>query len=182
MANICSFSMKVVGDHKNIESFYKALTQEGKIYMGRGADADIDYEDGHAMIYGSCKWSIISALIDNAIDMRTNPKGWYWGEDTDPSTLEFVTLYEACAKWQLDMEVYSEECGCQFQEHFICRKGEVKLQECIDWEEYDVYDYETKEEAEEDLEVEFTNEEWANRDANDGRICRGGYECWDFEI
>ena len=179
MANLCSFLMKVRGNKEDIIQFHKALNQEGKIWMGRGAETDLVFEeDGAAFMSGTCKWSVISALVDNAISMRTEPNRWSFSEED--KDLEFVTLFEACKKWNLIMEVYSEECGFEFQEHFICDKGEVLCDECVDWEEYDIYDYETREEAEEDLNVKFTDEEWENED--DGRICRGGFGEWIFEI
>lgn len=179
MANICSFVMKVRGEKEGIEQFYKALSQEGKIWMGRGAEADISFnDDGAALMSGWCKWSIASALIDNAISMRTEPERWH--HEPGDEELEYITLYEACKRWNLAMEVYSEEGGCQFQEHFVCDRGDVICEECVDWEEYDVWDYETKEEAEEELGEEFTDEEWESRE--DGRITRGGFESWDFEI
>ena len=181
MANICSFSMKVKGNKEDIIQFYRALNQKGKIWMGRGAETDLGFNDDEtAFMSGWCKWSIISALIDNAISMRREPSRWSFGDGVDRDEIEFITLYEACKRWNLVMEVYSEECGMQFQEHFICDKGDVICEECVPWEEYDVYEYETKEEAEEDLEVKFTDEEWKNQD--DGRITRGGFENWDFEI
>ena len=179
MANICSFLMKVRGNKEDILQFHKALTQDGKIWMGRGAEADIEFEsDDLASMSGWCKWSVVSALIDNAISMRTEPERWH--HEPGDEELEYITLYEACKRWNLVMEVYSEEGGCQFQEHFVCDKGEVLCEECVDWEEYDIYDYESKEEAEEELGIEFTDEEWANEE--DGRITRGGFESWDFEI
>lgn len=179
MANICSFVMKVRGNKEDIEQFHKAVNQEGKIWMGRGAETDLTFEeDGAAFLSGWCKWSVVSSLIDNAVSMRTEPERWYHkpGEEEH----EYITLYEACKRWNLVMEVYSEEGGCQFQEHFLCDKGDVICEECVEWEEYDIGDYESKEEAEEDLDVEFTDEEWANHD--DYRITRGGFENWDFEI
>lgn len=179
MANICSFLMKVRGNKEDIIQFHKALNQEGKIWMGRGADADLEFEDDDfASLSGWCKWSVVSALIDNAISMRTEPERWH--REPGEEEHEYITLYEACKRWNLAMEVYSEEGGCQFQEHFICDKGEVICEDCVEWEEYDIGDYESKEEAEEDLDVEFTDEEWANHD--DYRITRGGFENWDFEI
>lgn len=182
MANICSFVMKVRGNKGDIEQFYNALSQNGSIYMGRGAEADLTFEDDdYATIDGWCKWSIISALVHNAISMRTEPDIWYWGDGTSSENLEFVTLWEACKRWNLVMEVYSEEGGCEFQEHYICDKGEILCDECVDWSSYDVYDYETKEEAEEELGIEFTDEEWESQD-EDGRITNGGFDSWDFTI
>ena len=180
MANICSFVMKVRGDKNDIEKFCKAIQQEGNIWIGRGANIDIDFEDDDlACLTGDCKWSIQSALIDNAISMRTNPDRWHFGSGRDANEFEFITLYEACERWSIVMEVYSEECGCQFQEHFICDKGTVLCDDCVEWEEYWLDDYETKEEAEEELGVEFTDEEWESRD---DRITRGGFKDWNFEI
>lgn len=180
MANLCSFLMRVRGSMGDIEQFYNAMMQNGTIYMGRGAEASLDWEDDNvAMINGCCKWSVQSAMVDNAISMRTNPDRWYWGDGKSSEGLEFITLFEACKKWNIVMEVYSEECGCEFQEHYICDKGDVICNECVEWHEYDLYDYETKEEAEEDYDTKFTDEEWANKDE---RVTRGGFENWDFEI
>ena len=110
--------------------------------------------------------------------MRTEPDKWYHKPNEEEH--EYITLWEACKKWNLIIEVYSEENGCEFQEHFICDKGDVICNECVEWDEYDVYDYETKEEAEEDLGIKFTDEEWKNQE--DGRICRGGFGEWVYEI
>ena len=182
MANICSFLMKVRGNKEDIIQFHKATSQEGKIWMGRGACANLEFEeDDLAELAGTCKWSIQSALIDDAVSMRTNSRNWYFGEGLTSEDFEFVTLYEACRLWNLVMEVYAEESGCCFQEHFVCDKGEVLCDDCVDWEEYWVEDYETKEEAEEELETKITDGEWTIG-LEEGRFCRGGFENWDFEI
>lgn len=180
MANICSFSMKVRGNKEDIEQFYNAMMQKGTIYMGRGAEADIEWDDDDvALIDGWCKWSVQSAMVTNAISMRTEPDIWYWGDGVSSEGLEFITIFEACKKWNLIMEVYSEEGGCQFQEHYICDKGDIICDECVEWEEYDIDEYETKKEAEDELGIRLTNEEWANKY---DRVTRGGFPNWDFEI
>ena len=180
MANICSFSMRVRGDVKGITNFYNAMCQNGNIYMGRGADAqiNIDEEDGSAFIEGWCKWSIQSALIDNAISMRENPSKWFFGNDFDASKIEFITLDEACEKWNLDMEVYSEEPGCCFQEHYMFIDGYMVLDECVDYYEYYIEEFETKEEAERELDITLTDEEWNEH----GFVSRGGFGDWEFGI
>jgi hypothetical protein len=173
--------MKVRGERDNIEKFYNAMMQQGNVYMGRGADASIDYddEDGTAQIEGWCKWSVASAMVSNAVSMRTEPNTWYWGDGVDSSSLEFVTLFEACKKWNIDMEVYSEEPGCCFQEHYLVIDGDIVCDDCTEWNEYCIEDFETKEEAESELGIEITDEEW---NSGDIFISRGGFEYWDFEI
>lgn len=181
MANICDFQMCVRGNCSDIEKFYDAMCQKGTIYMGRGASAEIEFEsEDRAMITGWCKWSVVSAMVINAESMRSEPDIWYWGEGKTSEGLEFITLFEACKKWNIDMEVYSEESGCCFQEHYVFVDGDLICEECVEWNEYWLDDYETKEEAESELGIEITDEEWEN--GADNYISRGGFENWDFEI
>lgn len=96
MANICCFRMSVKGDKSNISKFTSALIQDGEVWMGRGAEADIDFlSDSEAEIEGCCKWSIQSALIDDSFSMRRQKETGegYWG-DLDTSK-GFISLFEA---------------------------------------------------------------------------------------
>ena len=96
MANICCFRMSVKGDKSNISKFTSALTQDGEVWMGRGAEADIDFlSDSEAEIEGCCKWSIQSALIGDSFSMRRQKETGegYWG-DLDTSK-GFISLFEA---------------------------------------------------------------------------------------
>ena len=162
MANICSFSMIVRGTKENIETFKNMMNQVGTVHMGRGAE--IDFEDMEELndneyrcqIDGQTKWSIQSSLVDDAISMRSNNDMWWFGENVDKTKLSFVTLFEACEQLNMDMECFSEEPGCGFQEHYLFQNGELQKDECVDYsEEYD-----------EDA------DEW---------VTEGGFE-WDFEI
>ena len=177
MANICSFKMMVKGEHENIAKFYNAMSQNGNIYMGRGAEAEIYYKDENcAQIDGWCKWSVQSAMIDNAISMRTEPN--LWAFSTRKEELEFITLLEATEKWNLVMEVYSEEPGCEFQEHYVFDNGTILCDECVEYHEYWICEYETKEDAEEELGITITDEQWKYEDC----ISYGGFDVWAFEI
>lgn len=183
MANICSFSMKVKGTKENIEKFIDMMKQKGTVWMGRGAGVDFtdmeEVENGkyRCQIDGDTKWSVVSSMVLNAVSMRENPDMWFFGDDIDKTKLSFVTLFEACEQLKLDMEVYSEECGCGFQEHLMFIDGKIVADECVDYQEYDLDEYETKEEAEEVLEIDITDDEW-----DDGVVVRGGFDSWDFEI
>ena len=162
MANICDFSMMIRGKKESIEIFKNMMQQVGTVYMGRGAE--IDYEDMEEVengeyrcqLDGQTKWSVQSSLVDNAISMRTDINRWSFG-DIDKTKLSFVTLFEACEQLELDMECYSEECGCEFQEHYLFVNRELLKDECVDYsEEYDE-----------------ESDEW---------ISTGGFEEWAFEI
>lgn len=178
MANICSFSMMVKGEHENIEQFYNAMSQNGNIYMGRGAEAEIYYKDENcAQIDGWCKWSVQSAMINNAISMRTEPNLWAFSA-REKEELEFITLLEATEKWNLVMEVYSEEPGCEFQEHYVFDNGTILCDECVEYHEHWICEYETKEDAEEELGITITDEQWKYEDC----ISYGGFDVWAFEI
>ena len=131
--------------------------------MGRGAVVDItdmeEVENGKCRceINGNTKWSVQTSMVDNAISMRTEPNKWSFGEDVDKTERSFVTLFEACEQLGLDMEVYSEECACGFQEHYLFIDGELVAKECVDYsEEY--------------------NEETEEYESS------GGFDDWDFEI
>lgn len=159
MANLCDFEMMVKGERKNIDLFFAALTQTGNVWMGRGACADIYYDDANtATISGDCKWSIHSALFTDAVSMReqkeTGIGSWAWNEQSD--SRDYVTLFEACKNYHVNVEVYSEETGCEFQEHYKYENGET-LSDCVDYTE--VYNEDTEE-------YEST----------------GGYESWDFNL
>ena len=162
MANICNFSMVVKGKKENIEQFTDMMQQKGTVWMGRGAVIDFtdmeELENGkyRCQIDGDTKWSVQSSMIDNAISMRTEPEKWSFG-NTDKTKLTFVTMFEACNQLQLDMEVYSEECGVGFEEHFIFIDGELIIDECVDI-------------------VEKYNEETMEYERY------GGFGDWDFEI
>ena len=175
MGNICGMVMKIKGKKSDRDAFIKALTQDGTEYMGRGADVDIDEEtDEYAIVTGWCKNSILSALVDNAISMRTEPEHW---TIKDNDELTFITLPEASLKYNLDVEAYSEEAGCCFSEHFLIKKGKWIKDDCVAYNEYELEDFNTKEEAEKELEMEISDEAWDN-----GCIVTGGYPSWDFEI
>lgn len=151
MANMCNFVMRVKGSKKNIESFRLALEQKGSEWMGRGAwvnsSKTLVSNSNYAVVEltGEVKWSIEAALVLNAISMRTEPEKWYCpsGKVTD---FTYITLPEACEKYEIEMELFSVEPGCEFIEHIVYKKddeGDVNYV-C------DVYSYEEIWEGDED--------------------------------
>lgn len=158
MANICEFEMVIKGDPKDIDRFIDALSQKENIWMGRGAYIGARaYGERSTIITGECKWSLQSSLVDCAVSMQKQAAGGEvnWGDL--PENGEFLTIFEACEKYHVNMEVYSSEPGLAFQEHLKYENGKVE-NDSVPFEE--VWDDET-------LEVVDTI---------------GGYESWDFTV
>lgn len=158
MANICEFSMMIKGKHDNIKKFYDALTQANEdVWMGRGAEVyEVDDDGDTVIIGGDTKWSLTASLIMDAVSMREQAKegiDHHWVDHINKIN-EFVTLPEACKKFNVNMEVFSSETGMCFQEHYKYEDG-VFTKEVTDY--YESYD------------------------ENDNLIQEGGFE-WDFDL
>ena len=190
MANLCSGALKVTGkSKKDIAKFLDALNQRGNTWIGRGLWTEttqeqedekiVKTENGYAFDSSfQCKWSIHSACFSTAKSMREHPEYWHFGEGKNSGKMEFLTLTEACKKFNVNFEAYSEECGCCFSEHYVISdEGVPEKEECVDYDEYCMLDYNTKEEAEIDLGFSISDEEWEEE-----YISRGGFPEWTFSI
>lgn len=140
------------------EAYYKEIEQVG----------DDVYQ---VVIGGDCAWSVSSCMFEDGYYGRI--KAEY------PNEFRGTTLPIESKRLGLDIEVFSEEGGCAFQEHYVIINGDVIIDECVDWEEYDISEYDTKEEAETDYGIEITDEEW---NSGEDFISRGGFGNWDFDI
>ena len=188
MPNYCNYSMCVVGKKENIEEFIKVIQADYNYgamefsydrHMFRVFEAVCDEIeerfDGRyqVIINGYCAWSVASCMLEH---------GYYREFKKDyGSNFRGTTLPIESERLNLDIEVFSEESGMCFQEHYIISNGDIECEECIEWEEVWIEEFETKEEAEEELETEITDEEWA-AGQEEGYFTRGGFDNWDFEI
>lgn len=188
MPNYCSYSMCVKGTRENVNEFIKVI-QAGYDYGSMEFDYDRHlfrvfeayYETiedlGHGLsqviINGNCAWSVSSCMLDD------HPTGYYNTlKQRYPNEFRGTTLQIESKNLNLGIEVFSEESGMCFQEHYVIINGNITVNECVDYNEYYLDEYETKEEAEEDLDIEITDEEWEEHEF----ISRGGFDNWDFEI
>ncbi len=188
MPNYCNYSMCVVGkQHENVEEFIKVIQADydyGRMefshdrHMFRVFEADYSEiekrEDGRfqTIINGYCAWSVVTCMLEG---------GYYNRFKSDfPDNFRGTTLDRESKKLNLDIEVYSEESGMCFQEHYVIIDGDIVTDESVDWEEIWIEDYKTKEEAEEDLNMKITDDEWVTG-LEEGYFTRGGFD-WDFEI
>ena len=190
MANFCAFSMKVVGEKPNVDSFVSALEQKGKFCMGRGGVIDVEDDfDGGSILEGEVKWSLLASLTEDAVSMRkqkeTGKGYWYWPEDGFIDNHEFITLQEASDLFDVDVEVYSTEPLHEFAEHILVKKGVTVIDDRVPYQEigFDAYaNYEEFSECCPDLAKEIGKQEFEKlRTSDDYRII-GGFESTEFSI
>jgi len=160
MANNCYFSMKVNGSKENREAWIRKMTDyEEPDYFHRIFTVDV-YDDDEESTYikGDCAWSIETCCRES---------GYSGGVDLLAKNTKDLVL---------DVEIWSEEPGLAFQEHYIYKKGKCEADECVEFHEYywDTSEYPTFE--------EYNKEEWdgecpaAEEDFDDGQARVGGFE------
>lgn len=122
MANLCSYSMRVKGNRDSVCRFYnRMINSDMPNHLCGIYEADInklpENKDGTITIeiVGACAWS-----IENC---RTKEEG--------------IDLLAVNSKeLNLIIEIWSDECGIGFQEHFLYKKGKCLCSKCIPWNEY----------------------------------------------
>lgn len=171
MANLCSYSMRIKGTKENVYEFYKRMEDYDRPNHLWRLEADIYNEctnvDGSTIIdvAGSCAWSIESCC---------RASGYSGGVD----------LFEVNSReLNLEIESWSDECGCAFQEHYLYKNGECLIDDCVDWHEYyyDESEYESFEEFKEELGIpDYVTED----DLDDGEYYHsGGFDNYcEFQI
>jgi len=120
MPNYCDYIMKVKGTADNCRAFLKKLNDYDepnhfwRIFEAYDDD-EYDMNDGnHVMeISGYCAWSIESCC---------RASGYSGG--TDLLSVNTKDL-------DLEVEIYTEEPGMCFQEHYIYKKGSCLVDECV---------------------------------------------------
>ena len=121
MPNYCDYIMKVKGTVDNCRAFLKKCTDyEEPNHFWRMFEAydndEYEMNDGsHVMeIGGYCAWSI-----------ETCCRASGYSEGIDLLAVNTKDL-------DLDVEIYTEEPGMCFQEHYTYKKGKCICDECLD--------------------------------------------------
>ena len=147
MANNCLFDFKIVGKEENVDELMEMMKWKGKFKengLGRIYEISIEYKDKNdngtisAYGYGDCAWSVLTAMMAY--------------KDRNPS------LESETKRLNLEIEIYSSEPGCCFQEHIIIDKGELCLCDCVDYEEHWIAEFDTLEEYNEECGTDFTED------------------------
>ena len=179
MPNLCSYAMRIQGKEEQVDEFVKIIQAEyhydsnGKCnvdrHLWRVFDAYLDDEDIEngiktTTLSGSCAWSVYSCMCEGAHT--------YQSEHPDGNG---TTLQIESERLELAIEVFSEECGNAFMEHFAFVKGKCLINECVEWNEYACFDYENVDDMNAQWGTNFTQEQFEENDF----LSTGGME-WVF--
>ena len=163
MSNNCSVDAKVTGKAKNIREFIEMLSWKGQYEdEGLGRVFECWYDDDNLDEAKDNDIIDVNVYLDVAWSIKSAMRGGYGRK---------FTLESETQRLNLVFEAYSSEPGCQFQEHVLIDRGEVVIDECVDYEEYWVDDYDTIEEYNAEHGTNFT-EDMIN---DNGDVCIGGY-------
>ena len=122
MANLCDFSMKVKGSKEAVERVLSCIPDSDKPngktfagYVSARKEPLKKRKDGlyEAEAVGHCNWSVEDAMRRSGAYSESNPS------DTN---LEEQSI-------DCEIEVFSEETGNDFGEHFVFKKGECVVEE-----------------------------------------------------
>lgn len=151
MANTCFVEGKVWAKSKNrIRSF---LTWLGRYKMLSVEETEEIQELENGLFsqefIGDCKWSIESSINnpgDKKGDLTTKTDG-------------------------IIVELWSQEPGCGFEEHYIVEDGGITTNDCVDWTEVHFDDFEDEADI---AECGYTKEDFDD----EGYCHKGGFEDW----
>lgn len=181
MANNCYFNMHIISKNST-EGILKILTgisamdeeelnpktfevvHLGRVFSswcyGKGKRKDNTF---YAYADGDCAWSFQSAILDKGL------------------------FQQIIRKYKLSVEVYTEEPGVGFAEHYLWTDGELMVDRCVDLSVWSVYDLEEEdlEDFLSDLDVQkagITKENYLDKADENGDIRVGGFEeVWTVE-
>lgn len=173
MANLCSYEMKVKGRKEDCMELYRMLTDYNlPRYFQRISGAEIYEEAGTEEAYsicisGTCDWSVRTCMREGQPACDT--------ADRKPASLE-----KESARLGLEIEVFSEELGFEFQEHVLIRDGRCEEDECVDTacHYWDKKIYPTIESFNEGEGMQLAEEDFSE----DGYYTEGGFGEWEFAI
>ena len=170
MANSCYFLMKIAGKENNVQEFIRMLQHTDDYGFNRVSSFEPDndtlsYSPGNAQYcsiegQGDCDWSLKIALQD------------YTSKDFLNETKRLGLVVEA----------YSTEPGCEFQEHIFIDRGELLIEDCVDYEEHFVEDMDAQTLQSLLADKHLTYEELMEQVNSSGEYCVGGFENFgDFQ-
>ena len=142
MANCCDYEMKIKGSKEAIQRVIDCLKadydyDEGKpshkhffrVFSVYDDEPLEDNGDGTftKYIFGDCAWSVYSCMC------RGGSTYYDYCKMEHPDTFMGTNLTEQSQ--DCEIEIFSEEPGCEFSEHYIYKNGECLADDCVDVEQ-----------------------------------------------
>ena len=130
MANNCPYNMRVVAkDKAAIERLYNIMRyRDSEYYLYRvfSVEKDETEEDGDLFVadfFGDVAWGCSPWIYDETDKTKKSATGAHYSN-----------LLEICADLNVGVEIFAEEEGIGFQQHFrVDRRGEIDISESADW-------------------------------------------------
>lgn len=144
MANICNYNMIVVSPKKeNLERLIKIMKYKDEEYFIYrcfyvSSENEISFDKENDVYYmklnGDVAWSVEKWFECDEDKEEKVIIGRNENNETIYGNAHYITLDILCKKLDLGIEVYAEESGCCFQEHFrINHYGECTFNESAEW-------------------------------------------------
>ena len=159
MANNCTYEMRIAGKKETVEKIYEFAKEHSytfcEIFMELDPNIEEESEyEADMRICGDVKWSIVAAWNMD----KYKPRDKYIEEALkDPGTpVNIKTLYSNMeeerihgpsildVKGEYIFEIFSEEAGNSFQEHYIVKNGELLVDDAREYLEYWIEEDETE--------------------------------------
>lgn len=149
MPNICNCTMYVIGTSENVAELVKRL-KAGYNYGDENFEFtskhffrifdvySIDEYENYAgnVLYAisfECAWSVYSCMFEGHATYYSDLGKRY------SDRFHGTNICETCKELQLQVEIWSEEPGMSFEEHYVIdTSGNIVIDECISVEYYDV--------------------------------------------
>lgn len=149
MANKCIYEMKVKGNKDKIEKLLSYLKADyryddikllectaDKHFFGIFKCEVIKKEKNNGfyeyILSGICAWSVKYCMFKDDYSFHSSYM------KLNKNNFKGTTLVEESRILNLDIEIFSEEMVSEFMEHFLIKKGEILINDCINYtEEYD---------------------------------------------
>ena len=192
MANWCTAEIHVKGRKMDVDEFinildaqynYHTMTFSHIPHFYRIFECDIlDEFDNDAFKYSciliECAWSVYSCLFDG-------PYTYYGDYKNDENHKNRHTnILEVSKKHNLEIEIYSEEPGMCFKEHYHIKNGELLIDEEFPFYEIYIDEYDNYEEFCKDYSQDacnsITEEVFNKAKKDDNFISVNGYENDDW--
>ena len=172
MPNLCSYALRIKGTPEAIAEMEARLTDyDHKPHFWRVFEAyRTEIADGVVEFSGTCAWSVASCMCEGA--------GTYADSAEDRSAV--TSLAKTAKELHATIEVFSEEPGCAFSEHFLYdNEGTALIEDTVDfyevWWDRDEYptfaEFAKNEETYGLTEKDFGDEDYATV---------GGFD-WEFD-